>query len=53
MVAFPPPPLLVDSGVFDKLHAPLTAAHHEAGHACVALALSLEVTGFDLKACRT
>jgi hypothetical protein len=52
MIAIPVPPLPVDADVYDKLHAPLTFAYHEAGHAVVARSLSLEVLMLELKFCR-
>jgi hypothetical protein len=53
MVAIPACPYPVDARVYDLLGAPLTVAHHEAGHCIVARALSLEVTKLTLECCRT
>jgi hypothetical protein len=53
MTALPVPPLAVDSDIYAKLHAPLSFAFHEAGHAVVARSLSIEVTGVALKYCQT
>jgi hypothetical protein len=49
-VTFGPFPLEPD--VFDRMHSPAAHAHHESGHACIARALSLEVTKLDLTICR-
>jgi hypothetical protein len=49
-VTFGPYPLEPD--VYDRMHSPLAVAYHESGHACIARALSLEVTRLDLEICR-
>jgi hypothetical protein len=53
MIAISVPALPVDSDVYHRLHAPLTIAYHEAGHAVVARSLSVEVTELTLECCRT
>jgi hypothetical protein len=49
MVAIPVPA----PDVNELLHAPLTIAHHESRHACIALALGLEVMRLSLESCHT
>jgi hypothetical protein len=46
------PAAAVDAEVYERLHAPMSFAVHEAGHAVVARALSLEVVRVELKFCR-
>jgi hypothetical protein len=53
MVAIPVPPIPIDSDVYDRLHAPLTTAYHEAGHCIAAMSLGHEVTRLTLESCRT
>jgi hypothetical protein len=46
MIAIP-----VDAEVYDKQHATVTA-HHEAGHAVIAMAFGIEVRRLSLEVCR-
>jgi hypothetical protein len=52
MIAVTFGPYALDDDVYDRAHSPAATAHHEAGHAVVALSLSLEVTRLDLTICR-
>jgi hypothetical protein len=50
-VSFGPYPLPDD--VYDRAHSCAAAAHHESGHACIAMSFGIKVTRVDLVCCHT